>query len=182
MAVLLSKGALALFAFTAFASATGPLASSASDIESERKLRLRGGQEVKDYIKVDSFRRLGTLLDGDDDDGGGCPGNLNRLDVGSEIPLLLKVFDLCLPRAPLMFQGSFLGRNNLMYCIPEGHYEINVDVSLYSFQTFREQEQFITMTYEVDGEEEDITITQDETHDTLGIYTVGSARLCVSFV
>ena len=109
MAVLLSKGALALFAFTAFASATGPLASSASDIESERKLRLRG-QEVKDSIKVDSFRRLGSSVFVE-----GCPGNLKMFEVQTgDVPLVhIKVFDLCLPHPPeqvhgeTMFEGLF---------------------------------------------------------------------------
>ena len=79
MTVLLSKGAFALFAFTAFApSATGPLVASAFDsdseidIESERQLRLRGQeQEVKDSIQVDSVRRLGSL----------CLDNQERLEV-----------------------------------------------------------------------------------------------------
>ena len=99
MAVLLSKGALALFAFTAFApSATGPLAASASDIEieSERQHRLRG-QGAKDSIQVDSVRRLGSRIDVWEPHGWwGEECRQERLEVHSDEQVYVDVVDLCL--------------------------------------------------------------------------------------
>ena len=121
MAVLLSKGALALFAFTAFApSATGSLAASASDIEieSERQHRLRG-QEVKDSIQVDSVRRLQYERECTGTD----PRNQKMLEVNSDEPLDLLLFDICEQRDVATFIGIY-SPTHFFKCVPEGRYLI----------------------------------------------------------
>lgn len=137
MAALLSKGALPLFALTAFAfapsaTATGPVAASAySDIEvenNERKLLGLRGQEqnVKDSIEVDSARRrLGFGVD--------CAPNQKPLKfskhpiVESLPDVYIHVYDGCKDEREenTLFYGTVPAMGGLELCVSEeGYYVI----------------------------------------------------------
>ena len=131
MAALLSKGALALFAFTAFApSATGPLAASASDIEieSERKLRPRG-QGVKDSIQVDSVRRL-DWFGGVDERTVCLHQDRKMLEVNSNQTIYFYILDECARRVLVdtFKKPTFSDQTRTRWesCVPEGRYQIEL--------------------------------------------------------